>query len=132
MGRGGKKRNKNKAEEAKEGSEKVQASTQESTQPTEAILTETTEKPLEEEEEKKVEPVSDSKPDAIEQQPTTDQITEGPSAQSKNKKKKEQKRKKANKREVFNRMMDRNKSEIKCPKDLEECDLIVDLNDIQL
>lgn len=53
-------------------------------------------------------------------------------SQSKNKKKKEKKKQQKNKREVIDRIFNRNASAIKCPMQLEQEGIIVDMNDIKL
>jgi len=53
-------------------------------------------------------------------------------ASSKNKKKKEQKKKMKNKKEIIEAIMQRNKSKIKCPKQLDEQGILSHLSDIRL
>jgi hypothetical protein len=50
----------------------------------------------------------------------------------KNQKKKEQRKKKKNKKEIFQKIRDRNASEIKCPRDLDEMGILRGFRDLSL
>lgn len=63
---------------------------------------------------------------------STQPSTAGTPAMTKNQKKKQAKKKNQNKKELIDKMKERNISSIKCPKDLDDKGFITELNDIAL